>query len=54
MSVRQCGVLEGERALVLVDYLGACAKEEVLCHPDEVRRDFGGTGVSAAANVWPA
>ena len=39
--VRQCGVPEGERALVLVDYLGGCAKEEVLCHPDEVRRDFG-------------
>ena len=38
--VRQCGVPEGERALVLVDYLGGCAKEEVLCHPDEVRRDF--------------
>ena len=36
--VRQCGVPEGERALVLVDYLGGCAKEEVLC---EVRRDFG-------------
>ena len=32
---------ESERALVLVDYLGGCAKEEVLCHPDEVRRDFG-------------
>ena len=27
--------------MVLVDYLGGCAKEEVLCHPDEVRRDFG-------------
>ena len=26
---------------MLVDYLGGCAKEEVLCHPDEVRRDFG-------------
>ena len=31
----------GERAVVLVDYLGGCAKEEVLCHPCEVRRDFG-------------
>ena len=39
--VRQCGVPEGERALVLVDYLGGCAKEEVLCRPDEVRREFG-------------
>ena len=39
--VRQCGVPEGKRAVVLVDYLGGCAKEEVLCHPDEVRWDFG-------------
>ena len=39
--VRQCGVPAGERAMVLVDYLGGCAKEEVLCHPYEVRRDFG-------------
>ena len=39
--VRQCGVPEGEQALVLVDYLGGSAKEEVLCHPDEVRRAFG-------------
>ena len=38
--VRQCGVPAGERAVVLVSYLGGCAKEEVLCHPD-VRRDFG-------------
>ncbi len=49
--VRQCGVPAGERAVVLVDYLGGCAKEEVLCHPCEVRR---GTGVSAAAGVWAA
>ena len=27
--------------MLLIDYLGGCAKEEVLCHPDEVRRDFG-------------
>ena len=27
--------------MVLVVYLGGCAKEEVLCHPDEVCRDFG-------------
>ena len=27
--------------MVLVDYLGWCAKQDVLCHPDEVRRDFG-------------
>ena len=39
--VRQCCVPERERAVVLVDYLGGCAKEEVLCHPGEVRRDFG-------------
>ena len=47
--VRQCGVPEGERAVVLVDYLGGCAKEEALCHPDDVRL---GPGVSAAASVW--
>ena len=28
--VRQCGVPAGERAVLLVDYLGGCAKEEVL------------------------
>ena len=39
--VRQCGVPEGGRAVVFVDYLGGCAKQEVLCHPDEVRRNFG-------------
>ena len=27
--------------MVLVDYLGGCAKEEVLSHPDEVRWDVG-------------
>ena len=42
MLVRQCGVSEGEkRAVVLIDYLGGDAKDEVLCRPDEVRRDFG-------------
>ena len=39
--VRRCGVPEGERAVVLVDYLGGCAKDEVLYHPEEVRRDVG-------------
>ena len=39
--VQQCGVPAGERAAVLVDYLDGCAKEEVLCHPYEVRRHFG-------------
>ena len=33
---------EGEnRAVVLIDYLGGDAKDEVLCRTDEVRRDFG-------------
>ena len=35
--------------MVLIDYLGGDAKDEVLCRPDEVLR---GPGVSAAANVW--
>ena len=39
--VRQGGVPAGERAVVSVDYLGGCAKEEVPSHPCEVRRDFG-------------
>ena len=39
--VRQCRVPAGERAVVLVDYIGGCAKEEVLCHLYEFRRDFG-------------
>ena len=38
---RRCSVPEGERAVLLLDYLGGCAKEEALCYPDEVRRDFG-------------
>ena len=51
--VRLCGVPEGERAAVLVDYLGGCAKEEVLCHPDEGRMDFG-VLVSLLRRVfWP-
>ena len=48
--VRRCGVPEGERSVLLVDYLGGCAKEEALCYPDEVRRDYG--AVSAAASPW--
>ena len=39
--VRQCGVPEAERAIALIVNLGGCARDEVLCHPDEVRRDFG-------------
>ena len=39
--VRQCGVPEAQRAMALIDNLGGCARDEVLCHPDEVRRDFG-------------
>ena len=39
--VRQCGVPEAERAMALIDNLGGCARDEVLCHPDEVCRDFG-------------
>ena len=30
-----------KRAVVLVDYLGGCAKTEMMCHPDDVCRDFG-------------
>ena len=41
LFARQCGVAEGDRAVLLLDYLGGCAKEEALCYPDDVRRDFG-------------
>ena len=51
MFVQQCGVPAGERAVVLEDYLGGCAKEEVLCHPYEVRGDFG-TLVSLLRRVF--
>ena len=39
--VRRCGVPEAERAMALIDNLGGCAMDEVWCHPDEVRPDFG-------------
>ena len=32
---------EGERAVLLLDYIGGCANEKAACYPDEVRRDFG-------------
>ena len=39
--VRQCGVPGmSERWCWWTTFCG-CAKEDVLCHPDEVRRDFG-------------
>ena len=37
--VRQCGVPERERAVMLVDYLGGCAKEE-----DNLMRFVGTSG----------
>ena len=35
---RQMGVSEENRAVVLFDHLGGCAKEEVLCHPHAMRQ----------------
>ena len=35
---------------MLIDHLGGCANDEMLRHLDEVRRDFRGPGVSAAAS----
>ena len=37
---RQAGVNDTVRAVVLLDHLGGCAREEVLCHPDMVQRDY--------------
>ena len=35
---RQMGVSEDDRAVILLDHLGGCAKEEVLCHPLAMRQ----------------
>ena len=34
---RQMAVSEDDRAVILLDHLGGCAKEEVLCHPLAMR-----------------
>ena len=51
--LRQCDVPVGERAVVLVEYIGGCAKEEVLCHPYEVRLDFGAMESLLRRLFWP-
>ena len=30
-----------DKAVVILDHLGGCAREEVLCQPDAVRHDHG-------------
>ena len=35
--IRQAGVSDVDKAVVILDHLGGCAREEVLCHPDAVR-----------------
>ena len=37
---RQMGVSGDDRAVVLLDHLGGCAKEEVLCHPLAMRQSM--------------
>ena len=37
---RQAGVQNADRAMAILDHLGGCAREEVLCHPDAVRHDY--------------
>ena len=37
---RQTEVSGVDRAVVLLDHLGGCAREEVLCHPDMVQCDY--------------
>ena len=39
----QAGVHDTVRAVVLLDHLGGCAREEVLCHSDIVQCDYGCT-----------
>lgn len=36
---RQTGVKDVDRAMALLDHLGGCAREEVLCQPERVRQD---------------
>ena len=36
---RQTGVKDVDRAVALLDHLGGCAREEVLCEPERVRQD---------------
>ena len=38
VDARQMGVSEDDRAVILLDHLGGCAKEEVLCHPLAMRQ----------------
>ena len=35
--VRQTGVSDVDKAVVLLDHLGGCVREELLCHPDMVQ-----------------
>ena len=35
---RQMAVSEDDRAVILLDHLGGCAKEEILCHPLAMRQ----------------
>ena len=37
---RQMGVSGDDRAVVLLDHIGGCAKEEVLCHPLAMRQSM--------------
>jgi hypothetical protein len=39
--VRQTGVSDVDKAVVILDHLGGCAREEVLCQPDVERHDYG-------------
>ena len=39
--VRHTGVSDVDKAVVIIDHLGGCAREEVLCHPDVERHDYG-------------
>ena len=41
MYVRQAEVSDVDKAVVMFDHLGGCAREEVLCHPDAVQNDYG-------------
>ena len=39
--VRHTGVSDVDKAVLIIDHLGGCAREEVLCQPDVERHDYG-------------
>ena len=39
MYARQTGVKDVDRAVAFLYHIGGCAREDVLCQPEQVRQD---------------